>query len=119
MDIIFSLANIFSWVDTEGGAGLFGAIAMIIVVLLGLNFSGKFKTAIEELIKANPTSISNPVVFTIFGVLLFVVSPGPIRTTNMLAIYLEYQPRPRAYWLLVQTGRPPMPYRWPYERQAY
>ncbi len=76
MDIISSLANIFSWVDTGGGAGLFSAIVMIVVVLIGLNFSGKFKTAIEELIKANPTSISNPVVFTVFGVLLFVVVLG-------------------------------------------
>ena len=87
MDIIFSLANIFSWVDTGGAAGLFSATVMIVVVLLGLNFSGKFKTAIEELIKANPTSISNPVVFTVFGVLLFVVVLG--MTLGGLIEYIE------------------------------
>ena len=104
MDIILGLANIFSWVDTEGGAGLFGAIAMIIVILLGLNFSGKFKTAIEELIKANPTSISNPVVFTVFGVLLFVVVLG--MTLGGLIGYIEtfeYQ-EPGLWILLMPVG---------------
>ncbi len=87
MDIILSLANIFSWVDTGGVAGLFSAIVMIVVVLLGLNFSGKFKTAIEELIEANPTSISNPIVFTVFGVLLFVAVLGA--TLGGLLGYIE------------------------------
>ena len=87
MDIILSLANIFSWVDTGGAAGLFSAIVMIVVVLLGLNFSGKFKTAIEELIEANPTSISNPIVFTVFGVLLFVAVLGA--TLGGLVGYIE------------------------------
>ena len=87
MDIILSLANIFSWVDTGGAAGLFSAIVMIDVVLLGLNFSGKFKTAIEELIEANTTSISNPIVFTVFGVLLFVAVLGA--TLGGLLGYIE------------------------------
>ena len=100
MDIIFSLANIFSWVDAEGGAGLFSAIVMIVVVLLGLNFSGKFKTAIEELIKANPTSISNPVVFTIFGVLLFVAVLGA--TLGGLMGYIEtFQYAGPGLWVLL------------------
>ena len=72
--IIFYLNNVlFGWVDEYGTDALVSAIGMIIIVLLGLNFSGKFKTAIEELIEANPTSISNPVVFSVFGVLLFVL----------------------------------------------
>tara|TARA_B100000575_G_scaffold171722_1_gene137528 strand:+ start:2836 stop:3558 length:723 start_codon:yes stop_codon:yes gene_type:complete len=80
--IIFYIYNVlfgwvdeylFDWVYEYDTDALISAIGTIIIVLLGLNFSGKFKTAIEELIEANPTSISNPVVFSVFGVLLFVV----------------------------------------------
>ena len=100
MDIILSLANIFSWVDTGGAAGLFSAIVMIVVVLLGLNFSGKFKTAIEELIEANPTSISNPIVFTVFGVLLFVAVLGA--TLGGLVGYIEtFEYLDTGLWILL------------------
>jgi len=75
-DILIFGNAAFSFIYMNGAGGFFGALAIIFVILLGLNFSGKFKTAIEELIEANPTSISNPVVFTVFGVLLFVAVLG-------------------------------------------
>ena len=71
MELLFSLGNLFSFLNYGGVGSLIGCLVLIIVVLVGLNFSGRFKTAIDELVDANPTSISNPVVFTVFGVLIF------------------------------------------------
>ena len=40
-------------------------VVLTLMLLIGLNISGKFKTAIEGLIEANPTTISNPVIFQV------------------------------------------------------
>ena len=46
-------------------------VVLTLMLLIGLNISGKFKTAIEGLIEANPTTISNPVIFQVLGILFF------------------------------------------------
>lgn len=62
--------------------GLFGGepletliftLILSLLILIGLNISGKFKTAIDGLIDANPTTISNPVIFQVLGILLFLI----------------------------------------------
>ncbi len=63
--IFFSLLSVF-------GFELFIATLIIsFLILIGVNISGRFKGAIDDLVEANPTTISNPVVFTVFGILLF------------------------------------------------
>ena len=51
-------------------------VVLTLMLLIGLNISGKFKTAIEGLIEANPTTISNPVIFQVLGILLFLGMTG-------------------------------------------
>lgn len=46
-------------------------VVLTLMLLIGLNISGKFKTAIDGLIEANPTTISNPVIFQVLGILFF------------------------------------------------
>ena len=51
-------------------------VVLTLMLLIGLNISGKFKTAIDGLIEANPTTISNPVIFQVLGILLFLGMTG-------------------------------------------
>lgn len=61
---------------------LITTLVLIFLILVGLNISGKFKTAIDGLIQANPTTISNPVIFQVLGILTFLF------VTAMLVVQL-------------------------------
>lgn len=66
------LSEIFFSLLSAYGFELFIATLIIsFLILIGVNISGRFKGAIDDLVEANPTTISNPVVFTVFGILLF------------------------------------------------
>ena len=71
-DISFLSALFFPVVD-GGWSGFFASLALIPALLIGLNFSDKIKNANNELIDANPTSISNPIILKIFGFLFFIL----------------------------------------------
>ena len=71
-DISF-LSALFYPVLTGGWSGFFASLALIPALFIGLNFSDKIKNANNELIDANPTSISNPIIFKIFGFLFFIL----------------------------------------------
>jgi len=71
-DISF-LSALFYPVLTGGWSGFFASLALIPALLIGLNFSDKIKNANNELIDANPTSISNPIILKIFGFLFFIL----------------------------------------------
>ena len=61
----------------QGGFPVFVfALIVVSLTLIGLNFSGKFADANEELINANPTTISNKVIFQITGVIYFILVTG-------------------------------------------
>ena len=66
------LMILFSPMNAGGWTGFFSSLALIPALLVGLNFSDKIKNANKELIDANPTSISNPIIFKIFGLLFFI-----------------------------------------------
>lgn len=66
------LLTLFAPMDAGGWTGFFSSLALIPALLVGLNFSDKIKNANKELIDANPTSISNPIIFKIFGLLFFI-----------------------------------------------
>tara|TARA_Y100001935_G_C17244728_1_gene477678 strand:+ start:358 stop:1134 length:777 start_codon:yes stop_codon:yes gene_type:complete len=56
----------------SGGIGsIIASLLLILVAFVGLNFSNKFKKANVALIEANPTTVSNPVIFTTLGVIFF------------------------------------------------
>ena len=65
--------------------GLVFALIVVSLTLIGLNFSGKFAHANEELIKANPTTISNKVIFQITGVIYFILVTGYV-VVSLLAV---------------------------------
>ena len=71
-DISF-LSVLFYPVLAGGWSGFFASLALIPALLIGLNFSDKIKNANNELIDANPTSISNPIILKIFGFLFFIL----------------------------------------------
>ena len=71
-DISF-LSALFYPVLAGGWSGFFASLALIPALLIGLNFSDKIKNANNELIDANPTSISNPIILKIFGFLFFIL----------------------------------------------
>ena len=71
-DISF-LSGLFYEVVMGGWSGFFTSLALIPALLIGLNFSDKIKNANNELIDANPTSISNPIILKIFGFLFFIL----------------------------------------------
>jgi len=56
-----------------GFRGLLFALVVVFLTLIGLNFSKKFGEANEELISANPTTLSNKIILQITGVILFLV----------------------------------------------
>ena len=66
------LMILFAPMNAGGWTGFFSSLALIPALLVGLNFSDKIKNANKELIDANPTSISNPIIFKIFGLLFFI-----------------------------------------------
>mgnify|MGYP001161244575 CR=1 FL=1 len=66
------LSFLFSSIADGGWSGFFLNLALIPALLIGLNFSDKIKNANKELIDANPTSISNPIIFKILGFLFFI-----------------------------------------------
>ena len=98
MELLFSLGNLFSFLGYGGVGGLIGCLVLIIIVFVGLNFSGRFKTAIDELVDANPTSISNPVVFTVFGVLTFLAVV--VATLGQLVAYFSMFQYGFGMWVL-------------------
>ena len=61
----------FSLLSTYGFELFIATLIISFLILIGVNISGRFKGAIDDLVEANPTTISNPVVFTVFGILLF------------------------------------------------
>lgn len=67
------LSALFYEVVMGGWSGFFTSLALIPALLIGLNFSDKIKNANNELIDANPTSISNPIILKIFGFLFFIL----------------------------------------------
>tara|TARA_B100000242_G_scaffold234319_1_gene174188 strand:+ start:549 stop:1256 length:708 start_codon:yes stop_codon:yes gene_type:complete len=67
------LTILFSPILNGGWSGFFANLLLIPALLIGLNFSDKIKNANMELIDANPTSISNPIIFKIFGLLFFII----------------------------------------------
>jgi len=103
MELLFSLSNLFSFLGYGGVGSLIGCLVLIIVVLVGLNFSGRFKTAIDELVDANPTSISNPVVFTVFGVLTFLAVV--VATLGQLVAYFSMFQYGFGMWVLTDLIR--------------
>ena len=103
MELLFSLSNLFSFLSYGGVGSLIGCLVLIIVVLVGLNFSGRFKTAIDELVDANPTSISNPVVFTVFGVLTFLAVV--VATLGQLVAYFSMFQYGFGMWVLTDLIR--------------
>ena len=103
MELLFSLSNLFSFLSYGGVGSLIGCLVLIIVVLVGLNFSGRFKTAIDELVDANPTSISNPVVFTVFGVLTFLAVV--VATLGQLVMYFSEFQYGFGMWVLTDLIR--------------
>jgi len=103
MEVLFSLGNLFSFLNFGGVGGLIGCLVLIIIVFVGLNFSGRFKTAIDELIDANPTSISNPVVFTVFGVLTFLAVV--VVTLGQLVAYFSMFQYGFGMWVLTDLIR--------------
>ena len=103
MELLFSLGNLFSFLNYGGVGSLIGCLVLIIVVLVGLNFSGRFKTAIDELVDANPTSISNPVVFTVFGVLTFLAVV--VATLGQLVAYFSMFQYGFGMWVLTDLIR--------------
>ena len=56
-----------------GFRGLLFALVVVFLTLIGLNFSKKFGEANEELINANPTTLSNKIILQITAVILFLV----------------------------------------------
>ena len=56
-----------------GFRGLLFALVVVFLTLIGLNFSKKFGEANEELISANPTTLSNKIILQITAVILFLV----------------------------------------------
>ena len=56
-----------------GFGGLLFALVVVFLTLIGLNFSKKFGEANEELISANPTTLSNKIILQITAVILFLV----------------------------------------------
>ena len=103
MELLFSLGNLFSFLGYGGVGGLIGCLVLIIIVFVGLNFSGRFKTAIDELVDANPTSISNPVVFTVFGVLTFLAVV--VVTLGQLVAYFSMFQYGFGMWVLTDLIR--------------
>ena len=103
MEFLFSLGNLFNFLNYGGFGGLIGCLVLIIIVLVGLNFSGRFKTAIDELVDANPTSISNPVVFTVFGVLTFLAVV--VATLGQLVAYFNMFQYGFGMWVLTDLIR--------------
>ena len=103
MELLFSLCNLFSFLGYGGVGGLIGCLVLIIIVFVGLNFSGRFKTAIDELVDANPTSISNPVVFTVFGVLTFLAVV--VATLGQLVVYFGNFQDGFGMWVLTDLIR--------------
>ena len=103
MELLFSLGNLFSFLGYGGVGGLIGCLVLIIIVFVGLNFSGRFKTAIDELVDANPTSISNPVVFTVFGVLTFLAVV--VATLGQLVAYFSMFQYGFGMWVLTDLIR--------------
>ncbi len=67
------LSTLFFPILEGGWSGFFASLALIPALLIGLNFSDKIKNANNELIDANPTSISNPIILKIFGFLFFIL----------------------------------------------
>lgn len=66
-------------------------IALSLLILVGLNVSGKFKSAIDGLIEANPTTISNPVIFQVLGIIFFIaVTVFLIVSLSTLVQIIEY-----------------------------
>lgn len=65
LDILFPLLQ-------GGFGGFIACLVLILALLIGLNFSDKIKDANAELIDANPTTISNPIIFKIFGFIFFI-----------------------------------------------
>ena len=66
-------------------------VVLTLMLLIGLNISGKFKTAIEDLIEANPTTISNPVIFQVLGILLFLgITAFFVASLGSLGQKIEY-----------------------------
>lgn len=63
--------GLFSLLSGDPLQVLIVTVVLTLMLLIGLNISGKFKTAIEGLIEANPTTISNPVIFQVLGILFF------------------------------------------------
>ena len=70
---ILDAGNFFYIIFQGGFPGFIFALIVVSLTLIGLNFSGKFAHANEELIKANPTTISNKVIFQITGVIYFIL----------------------------------------------
>ena len=103
MELLFSLSNLFSFLGYGGVGSLIGCLVLIIIVFVGLNFSGRFKTAIDELVDANPTSISNPVVFTVFGVLTFLAVV--VATLGQLVAYFSMFQYGFGMWVLTDLIR--------------
>ena len=68
--------DVFGLILQGGFPGFVFALIVVSLTLIGLNFSGKFADANEELIKANPTTISNKVIFQITGVIYFILVTG-------------------------------------------
>ena len=56
-----------------GFGGLLFALVVVFLTLIGLNFSKKFGEANEELISANPTTLSNKIILQITAVILFLI----------------------------------------------
>lgn len=77
--------DVFGLILQGGFPGFVFALIVVSLTLIGLNFSGKFADANEELIKANPTTISNKVIFQITGVIYFILVTGYV-VMSLLAV---------------------------------
>jgi hypothetical protein len=53
---------------------LIGILIFIALTFVGINFSRKFSSANEQFISSNPTTISNPIVFNVSAVFIFLVA---------------------------------------------
>ena len=55
-------------------SGIIGILIFIVLTFVGINFSGKFSSANEQFIRSNPTTISNPIVFNVTAVFIFLAA---------------------------------------------
>lgn len=53
---------------------LIAVVIFIVLTFVGINFSRKFSSANEQFIRSNPTTISNPIVFNVSAVFIFLAA---------------------------------------------